>query len=193
MRDICRMWFLISPNTDIYAITYTKTTNMTPLEHLRELLLEESRRKFPNVPDYARKINTFDAMSPEKREKKRIESFLNAAGHYAAIIENRGQRKDNRKVVTDVLGGQKVIGSVEYIGSGMRRGLADIKAIINGIPIDFELKREYKKGKDRMSSFQLDELERVNRAGGKYVVVSSFEDFYRWYLEFLNQQEISSR
>lgn len=159
---------------------------MTPLDHLKKLLLEESKRKFPSVPDYARQVNTFDTMKPEKREKKRIEAFLLATGNYGSIIENRGQRKDNRKVVTDVLGGQKVIGSVEYIGSGMRKGLADVKAIINGTPIDFELKRNYSKGKDRMSSHQLQELERINRAGGKYVIVSSFEDFHRWYMEFIN-------
>ena len=159
---------------------------MTPLDTLKHLLLEESKRKYPSVPDHARKVNTFDTMKPEKREKKRIETFLNASGWYASIIENRGQLVDNRKTVTDVLGGQKVIGSVHFIGSGMRKGLADIKAIIKGVPVDIELKRRYAKGKDRMSSFQIDELERINRAGGKYIIVESFEHFFDWYVGFIN-------
>ena len=36
----------------------------------------------------------------------------------------------------------------------MRRGLADIKAVINGKPVDIELKRIYKNGKDRQSDYQ---------------------------------------
>ena len=108
-----------------------------------------------------------------------------ASGQYASIIENRGQRVDNRQMVTDTIGRQKVIGSVSFIGSGMRKGLADIKAVINGKPIDIELKRIYKNGKDRQSDSQVLEQSRIERAGGQYWIVSSFEDFYQKYNEYL--------
>ena len=157
---------------------------MKAIEALKNLLLEENRRKYPSLPEHARTVNTFDRLKPEKREKKRIESFLLASGQYASIIENRGQRKDNRKTVTDVIGRQKVIGSVEFIGSGMRRGLADIKAVINGKPVDIELKRIYKNGKDRQSDYQKLEQQRIEEAGGLYIIVSSFQDFYEWYENF---------
>lgn len=160
---------------------------MKPLTHLRNLLLEESRRKYPSIAEHCRTVNTFDKLKPEKREKKRIEAFLLASGHYAAIIENRGQRKDNREVVTDVLGRQRVIGSVEFIGSGMRRGLADVKSMIKGVPIDIELKRIYKNGKDRQSDHQKLEQERVENAGGQYWIVNSFEDFHEKYEFYLRR------
>ena len=86
---------------------------MKAIEALKNLLLEENRRKYPSLPEHARTVNTFDRLKPEKREKKRIESFLfySLVVSMHPIIENRGQRKDNRKTVTDVIGRQKVIGS----------------------------------------------------------------------------------
>ena len=159
---------------------------MTPLDHLRQLLKGEQREKYPSLPEHAMSINTFDKMNPEKREKKRIEKFLNLTGNYASIIEVRGQRIDKRKTYTDAIGQTKTIGSVEFIGSGMRKGLADIKAIINGKPIDIELKRIYKKGKDRQSEAQKAEQAKIERAGGEYWVVSSFEDFYEKFNDYTN-------
>lgn len=152
---------------------------MKPIDHLRQLILEECKRKYPSIPGAYHKVNTFDKMNPEKREKKRIEKFLNLTGNYASIIENRGQRIDKRKEYTDVLGQRKTVGSVEWIGSGMRLGLADIKAIINGKPVDIELKRKYAKGKDRQSQAQKEEEQRIKKAGGDYWIVESFDDFHR--------------
>ena len=159
---------------------------MKPIDHLKQLILEECRVKYPSIPEAYHKVNTFDKLAPEKREKKRIEKFLNLTGNYASIIENRGQRIDKRKEYTDVLGQKKTIGSVEWIGSGMRKGLADIKAIIKGKPIDIELKRRYAKGKDRQSKAQKEEEERIKKAGGWYWIVESFDDFHRKYMEYAN-------
>ena len=162
---------------------------MTPLEHLRQLLRQEQREKYPNLPEHAMSINSFDKLPPEKREKKRIEKFLNLTGHYAAIIENKGFRKDNRKTYTDAIGQTKTIGSVEFISSGMRRGIADLKAIIKGVPVDIELKRVYKNGKDRQSEHQKAEQAKVERAGGIYLIVESFEHFYEWLNDYMNGKE----
>jgi hypothetical protein len=159
---------------------------MKAIDHLKKLLIEAQKEKYPNLPEHAMSINTFDKMNPEKREKKRIEAFLNLTGNYGSIIENRGQRIDRRKEYTDVLGQKKTIGSVDWIGSGMRKGLADIKAIIKGKPIDIELKRKYAKGKDRQSDHQKQEQSKIELAGGKYWIVESFEDFYRKYFAYVN-------
>ena len=120
-------------------------------------------------------------------EKKRIEKFLELEGHYASIIENRGQRIDKTETVYDFNGQPRVIGAVEWIGSGMKKGIADIKAIINGKPIDIELKRIYKKGKDRQSAHQKKEQSKIEKAGGMYIIVSSFENFYDWYKSYLER------
>lgn len=155
---------------------------MKPLDHLSQLILTEQKSKYPSVPERMLRINLYTGINAEKREKKRIEKFLNLIGNARCnIIENRGQRIDNRKTVTDTIGRQKVIGSVHYIGSGMRNGIADMMAVINGRAYDIELKRIYKKGKDRQSEDQKEEQKRMESAGGTYLIVNSFEDFYEWY------------
>lgn len=160
---------------------------MKALEKLKEMIKEDQRAKYPTIPDHALTVNTFEKMSPEKREKKRIEKFLNLSkGCKGTIIENRGQRIDNRKVVKDSIGRQKVIGSVEFIGSGMRRGIADILAVINGRSVEIELKRHYKKGKDRQSVFQKEEQRKAEESGGVYIIVKDFEEFYQWYVDYIN-------
>lgn len=156
-----------------------------PIDHLRELILHEQKAKFPSMPEKYLRINDFSKDKPEKKEKKRIEKFLNLIGGCrGTIIEVRGTRKDNRETVTDVLGRQKVIGSIEWTGSGMRRGIADIQAVIKGMAVDIELKRIYKKGKDKQSEFQKEEERKMNEAGGEYWIVDSFEHFYQKFMNF---------
>jgi len=158
---------------------------MTAIKALTELLKEEKRLKYPTIPEHAITVNTFGTLKPEKREKKRIEAFLNVSGHRAFIVENRGFRKDNTQLVTDVIGRTKRIGSIEFVSSGMRRGIEDISATINGKTVAIELKRIYKKGKDRQSKDQIQEQKRVENSGGIYLIVNSFQDFYEKYLELI--------
>ena len=161
---------------------------MKAIQALKDLIIADQKVRYPNLPDHCRPVNTFNLLKPEKREKKRIELFLNLSkGSRGTIIENRGQRVDNRKTVTDIIGRQKVIGSVSFIGSGIRNGTADIMAIIKGKAIDIELKRVYKTGKDRQSPEQKREQERAEEAGGEYWIVKDFEDFYEKYLQMINK------
>jgi hypothetical protein len=158
---------------------------MKPLDKLKELLIAEQKAKYPNSPYlYA---NTFDKSKPEKKEKLRIQKFCELMGHSVSIIENRGQRKDNTKVVEDILGHKKLIGSVEFIGSGMKKGIADLVGGINGRSISIEVKRVYKKGKDRQSNAQKEYQQMVEKDGGIYIIVSGFDDFYNWYCENIKQ------
>jgi hypothetical protein len=60
----------------------------------------------------------------------------------------------------------------------MKRGISDLKAVIQGKAVDIELKRRYKKGKDRQSEYQKAEEVRITDAGGIYMIVESFNDFY---------------
>lgn len=157
---------------------------MKPLDHLRQLIRDDLKRKHPNVPEHALAVNTFDNAKPEKREKKRIEKFLELMPQCTgAIIENRGQRIDRRKINIDAAGFVREIGSVEWIGSGMKRGISDLKAVIQGKAVDIELKRRYKKGKDSQSEHQKAEEVRITEAGGIYMIVESFNDFYEKFYE----------
>lgn len=152
------------------------------LVKLKELIKSEFKTKYPNIPEHSLPINIFGAMPPEKREKKRIQRFCDLMGHNVVIIENRGQRIENKHSYTDAIGGEHFIkGKADFIGSGMKRGIADLQGSIKGKAVAIELKRKYKVGQDRMSKEQLEFKERQERDGGVYLIVSSFEDFFEWY------------
>lgn len=152
---------------------------MKPLEHLKQLMIEERKRTHPNTPYYI--PNVWQTAKPEAKELKRIVAFLNLSGHYGQIMTNTGKRIDNTKIVKDVLGNYKQIGSVEYRPSTIRNGTADIMATINGQTVWIELKRIYKNGRDRQSQAQIDFQRDMEAIGAKYVIVHSFEDFYEWF------------
>jgi len=63
-----------------------------------------------------------------------------------------------------------------WIPTSGTRGSADIHATIAGMSVKIEVKA----GKDRLSDYQKDYARRVIEAGGHYLVVHSFEDFYNW-------------
>ncbi|TAN14112.1 MAG: hypothetical protein EPN37_12295 [Chitinophagaceae bacterium] len=72
---------------------------------------------------------------------------------------------------------RKVNGQMKWTHSGMRRGTADIHAIIKGKAVSIEIKI----GKDRMSEFQHKERERIEKAGGLYFMAKDMPDFIKWY------------
>ena len=63
-----------------------------------------------------------------------------------------------------------------WIKTNSRRGSADIHAIIEGKAVMIEVKV----GKDRMSDKQKEYAESVRRAGGEYLIIHSFDDFYNY-------------
>ena len=159
------------------------------LKHLEELLLAESKEKYPNLPDHCRTVNTFTTVAnKESKQIKRIETFFRLMPKAKMNrIDNKGTRIDNRKRMYNPLGADQTVGSVQYRPSQMQNGLADLVGLIDGRYIAMELKRVYKNGKDRQSKVQKDFQREVEAAGGVYVIVDSFEDAYKWYFNFVNK------
>jgi len=152
---------------------------MTPLNALRELIINYYREKYPNVPIYAIPVNTFNNLKPEKRELKRIERFTELSkGVKLNIVTNVGKRIDKRVQIGGLFGGGKIVGSVEYHKSTVQNGTADLVGLIQGRFLAVELKRIYKNGKDRQSQVQKDYQKEVEDAGGLYWIVTDFNDFY---------------
>lgn len=60
-----------------------------------------------------------------------------------------------------------------YVKGGSTRGMADITAVVNGRHVSIEVKV----GKDKPRTEQLDVQKKVERAGGVYIFVYSFDDF----------------
>lgn len=94
----------------------------------------------------------------------------------AERVSNEGRIIDNRKIVTNVIGQQRMIGSVTRIKGSGKRGTSDVHSTINGRSVKWEVKM-----KDRQSDHQIAYQAEVEAAGGKYFVVHSFKEFIECY------------
>ena len=108
---------------------------------------------------------------------KCIVDWINLNGYQAERISTTGRWIDNSKIVTDILGNSKRIGSGKYIKGSGTKGSADISATIRGKSIKIEVKI----GADRQSESQLKYQQDVERAGGIYFIAKDFDSFIEFY------------
>lgn len=148
-------------------------------------MIEDLKLKHPNLTEkQIGRPNTFDTASPERRELKRIVAAINLLGGVASITNASAKRVDNRKGYVDGVGFYRVIGSVEFVkNTDFRPGTSDITATWRGRSWSIELKRIYATGHDKQSQAQALYQRDVERAGGLYVIVTSFDDFYAKYIK----------
>jgi Holliday junction resolvase len=152
------------------------------IKHYKDLYWDYSCYKKPLLPDYAR---TYPNYIKNKRKTNGITnliiSFIRLKGWHATRISSSGRMIDNTKVVTDVIGRRKLIGSKKWIPGTTQRGTADIDATIDGKSVKIEVKNKYTK--DKMSDQQVCYMQQIGAAGGIYIIAYSFEDFVTGYYE----------
>jgi hypothetical protein len=153
---------------------------MKPIDRLKSLHRDETKRTHPNIPDYA--IPAYKRSDKDTNGLTAcVIDFLIYSGHHAERTGNEGRTVDDTKIVTDYLGRTKKIGSVKRIPSQGTIGTSDLKACINGRFIAIEIKF----GKDRQSDAQKSYEEKITNAGGVYIIVRNFGDFLEWYDKFI--------
>ena len=147
---------------------------MTPLQQLTELdwQIRCSESRMP--PEYIVRTKFTDKTA--NGLTKAIVKWINLNGYQAERISTSGRWVDNSKVVTDVLGNQKKIGSGKYIKGSGTKGSADISATIKGRSIKIEVKM-----KDKQSEAQKEYQKAIERAGGIYFIAKDFTSFYHFY------------
>lgn len=148
---------------------------MTPLQQLTELdwQIRCSESRMP--PEYIVRTKYTDKTA--NGLTKAIVKWINLNGYQAERISTSGRWVDNSKVVTDVLGNSKKIGSGKYIKGSGTKGSADISATIKGKSIKIEVKI----GKDKQSEAQIEYQKAIERAGGIYFIAKDFTSFYEFY------------
>ncbi len=112
---------------------------MKPITQLKELAMAESVRKYPNLPNYARTVHPYTDKNANGLTRMVID-WLKFNGHFSERISVTGRVLDCTKVVTDVTGSMRRIGSMKWIPPTMTPGSADISAIINGKTVKIEIK-----------------------------------------------------
>ena len=148
---------------------------MNSLAQLKSLALAHSRRKHPGLPEYARCTKKYSDKTANGLTKCIID-FLTFSGHQAERINCTGRPIDNTKIITDVLGDMRRIGSVKWLPTSGQKGTSDISATIWGRSVKIEVKM-----KDRQSEAQKKYQEQIERAGGLYWIVRSFAEFMNYY------------
>jgi hypothetical protein len=152
------------------------------LNHLRKLAMEHAKAIHPNVPEYALPKPKYSDKTSNGLTKCIID-FLKLSCWQAERIAVTGRMIDNRQTYTDVVGNTKTIGRTRWIKSSMQVGTADISATIKGRSVKIEVKV----GRDRQRPKQIEYQKQIEAAGGIYLLVKSFDQFYSWYVENLQK------
>lgn len=137
-----------------------------------------SRTKLP--PDYVVRTKYND--STANGLTKCVIDYINLSGGQAERISNTGRYIDESRIVTDVLGNRKKIGTGKYIKGTGTNGTADISATYKGKSIKIEIKM-----KDKQSEAQKEYQQSIERAGGVYFICHNFDEFLDKFNTFANQ------
>lgn len=162
-------------STDTRRTSTAKPEGGSALSILRELHARYKREKYPTLP-YLSAYKFSDTTANGLTDC--IIKFLQLSGHQAERISVTGRMIDQRVTFTDVLGHTRQMGRVKYIRSAMQPGTADISATIRGRSV----KVEVKVGRDRQRHEQVRYQQQIEAAGGMYVIASTFQGFYDWYV-----------
>ena len=110
---------------------------------------------------------------------KCVIDFIRLTGGMAERINCTGRYIDRTQVFTDVVGRTRCIGSGQWIPTSGMKGTADISAVIQGRAVKIEIKI-----RDAQSEDQKRYQQRIEAAGGIYLIVRSFAEFMDWYNQF---------
>lgn len=157
-------------------IALFEQSKVNALQVLSEMSFREKRNKYPNVPADSIPKTKYNDQNANGLTRCIID-FLSFSGWQAERINNTGRVIDRRSSYTDILGRNKTIGGLEWVKGTGTDGTADISATIDGKSVKIEVKI----GKDRQSQKQRQYQQRIERAGGIYVIAKSFQGFYSWY------------
>ena len=155
---------------------------MNALSHLRQLAIESCRIKHISYPEkLTLPIKSYSDKTANGLTRCIID-FIRFKGWQAERISTTGRPIDHRKIVTNVIGQQRMIGSLEWIPGTGTNGSADISATIKGLSVKIEVKCKAT-GDNYQSAAQKYYQQQVEAAGGLYYIARDFQSFYYWYLQ----------
>lgn len=128
------------------------------------------REKHPSVPDHAIPHRVFEDRTANGLQNA-IKTFCEIRGILCERRGNEGRFRQGQTVV-DVIGRTRVMKGTWL--PGQNNGQSDLELTIKGIRHCVEVKI----GRDVQSDAQKDFEAKVKRAGGVYVIVKCWGDFY---------------
>lgn len=167
---------------------------MTPKQHYEHLLLERHKNTFPitakTTPNrYWPTSLEMPKISKATHLERAIKEFTEMLGHQCSKITTSGTFIAGTKTVgvNSVHGNTQSGGGGRYIPGGSTKGVADLVLTVYGLKLDCEVK--YSKG-DKQRGTQVKYQAAVEKAGGFYMIVRNFEDFYDQFMAFLELPQV---
>ncbi len=148
---------------------------------LRALEIEDKRDKYPSVPESYIPLTDWKDNSANSLTKCVI-AWITYMGGQAERISSQGQYREGKKIQvgTGTLSHSKQLPG-KWTPGQSTKGTADISATIKGRSVKIEIKY----GKDRQSDVQKEYQAAIERAGGVYIIVRTFDEFVEWYQNFV--------
>lgn len=141
---------------------------------LKDLSNAVMKKKYAgsSIPEHAWVKTSFSDGSANELTKA-VLAYLSLKGHYARRLSSEGRYRPGKEF-EDVLGHKKQLGGQWIAGSNT--GMADIFVVLN--PSGRFLGVEVKYGKDRQGPDQKEFEDEVKNAGGLYILIRTWDDFY---------------
>jgi len=119
--------------------------------------------------------------------EKAIERFARITGFLAERTKTQGRFM--AATYKDTANGRLTVSKEKFVTSTSRKGSSDMKLLIQGKPIYCEIKF----GKDTQKADQKKYQADVERNGGVYIIVKTFEDFLVWYVKQYGRPEVMQK
>ena len=153
--------------------------NKTNLQLLKALELESMKRKYPNTNESYLGLSKWNDNSANSLTQCVI-AYITFMGGQAERISSQGQYREGAKIPvgTGELAHTRQLPG-KWTPGQSTKGTADISSTIRGRSVKIEIKQ-----KDQQSEVQKQYQASIERAGGVYIIVRTFDEFVVWYEQF---------
>lgn len=156
---------------------------LTALQVLTEMDAIDRRLKSPSIPaNYI--VGTKFTEKCANDVEKAIEKFALIAGFHAERTKTQGRKMEAK--YKDTPNGRLTVSKEKFVTSTSRKGSSDMKIIIKGTFYATEIKFGKDTQKDDQKKYQAD----IERNGGVYMIIHTFEEFLIWYVKNYGRPEI---
>ena len=156
--------------------------NKQNLQLLKALELESLRLKHPTIDEkYLLSFLTKWSDNSANSLTQCVTAYITFMGGQAERISSQGQYREGAKIQvgTGELAHQRQLPG-KWTPGQSTKGTADISSTIRGRSVKIEIKY----GKDVQSQVQKEYQASIERAGGVYIIVRTFDEFVVWYSNF---------
>jgi hypothetical protein len=145
-------------------IRYKKSDAIKRLENFAFKKQKEIHPNFPYPIKPTYKDSTTNTLT------KCVFDAIELTGGFVERVNSMGNKIETNK-------------GIKWVKGSSKKGTADLHCIIKAKSVMIEIKCKYTK--DFQSEAQKEYQKQIEQAGGVYLIVRDFKDFYDWYCKFL--------